>query len=171
MTASVAAIADAPQMAVPTPIKVRVSPRRPSIWPVTHAIKRAAASVPSKTGIDRTPIERTWPSDSPKPIRTTEACSTFFEVNAMPALRRAEGFVAVAMAMPERTANTGAPTTGARPPSSVANAATAAAQLTPGTSTRKPPSPLWPRRDRDMGFLRAAGLCYHLIVDGDCLLP
>jgi hypothetical protein len=50
MAAVAAAIAEAPQIAVPTPITVRVSPRTPSSRPNSQAPPSATANVPSITG-------------------------------------------------------------------------------------------------------------------------
>src|SRR6185437_7584762 len=132
MTASVAAMADAPQMAVPTPINVRTSPPTRSTRPPSQAIPRAAAKVPVSTGRDAAPVDTTWPSDSPKPSTTIDPWSTVFELKATPGVNRARGLLTTATAMPPTTATTGAPTIGTAPPTTVATTATAATNPTPG---------------------------------------
>lgn len=75
-TALVAAIADAPQMPVPTPISVCVSPRTPSSLPSTQAPPSATASVPSITGSDCPPTCTTCWIESPVPSTTIDSWST-----------------------------------------------------------------------------------------------
>src|SRR5579875_635250 len=128
-------MADAPQTAVPTPTIVSTSPRNPSSRPASQAIARAVTKVPTSTGNDLPPIESTWLSESPVPNMTIEALSTFFELNAIPGCNLTERFLTDERAIPQTIAMTGAPTTGAKPPSAVATAATAAVMPTPGPSS------------------------------------
>ena len=119
MTAVVAAIADAPQIPVPTPIRICVSPRTPSSRPSSHAPPSATASVPSMTGNDSAPTRTTWGSDNPVPSTTIDSCSTGLR---RPSTRRRCSIRAVparaaAASPPSRMPNTGPPTIGTNCPS------------------------------------------------------
>ncbi len=64
ITGVTAAIAEAPQMPVPTPIRVRRSPTMPSQRPISHAATRHTVRDPSITGRDSRPTFAICANDS-----------------------------------------------------------------------------------------------------------
>ena len=135
MTASVAAIAEAPQIPVPTPIRVRRSLSIDSARPSSRAPRSATARVPSRTGSDDDPVVTTWWKDNPVPSTMIDPCRTDRLANPSPTRAERDGWRKCAIAMPPRMAKTGAPTTGARWPSKVATPPSARAKPKPGRRT------------------------------------
>src|SRR6185437_8610203 len=148
MTALTAAIADAPQIPVPTPINARVSGPTFSARPKTQAPPSAVAKVPSITTSEERPACTTWVSDSPVPSTTMLACSTRLLANATPGARRVLAGTTVARAPPRMMPNTGPPTIGTNRPSALATTATATATPSPQPVLAQP---LRSTRQREAG--------------------
>src|ERR1700722_13412872 len=136
MTGETAAIADPPQMPVPTPISVRRSRGMPSSLPYSQAALRQTASVPSITGSDVTPTRAASAIESWVPSSTTEHWSRNVLAYLMPGASRAPGLTASAMAAPMMPPGTALPTSGTCCPTTVATAATATASARPGRTPR-----------------------------------
>ena len=134
ITGETAAIAEPPQIPVPTPISVRRSPGTPSCLPYNQAAPRQTARVPSMTGSDDTPTRAASPIESCAPSRTTEHCRTKVLAHFSPGARRARGLTAIAMDAPMTAPGTALPTSGTYSPTTVATAATASARVNPGRS-------------------------------------
>ena len=157
ITASVAAMADAPQIPVPTPIRVRRSRSIDRARPRRAAPTRATAREPSRTGNEDTPVLNTSCSESPVPRTTIEPCRTNLEEKRSPGRTVAGGAWRSEMPIPPSTATTGAPTTGTRWPMTMATAARAAARVRPGTTARaskaKPEGVSLPGTSEDVGVV------------------
>ena len=136
ITGETAAIAEPPQMPVPTPISVRRSPGTPSSRPYSHAAPRQTARVPSMTGSEDTPTLAASAIESCAPSRTTEHCRTKVLAHFSPGARRAPGLTAIAMTAPMTAPGTALPTSGTYCPTTVATAATASASARPGAMAR-----------------------------------
>ena len=88
ITGAVAATAEAPQIAVPTPIKVVVFPLIFNALPTKKATKKAADSVKIITKRDWLPTWKTRYKFSPNPRRIMDICRSVLEVNLTPELNR-----------------------------------------------------------------------------------
>ena len=133
-TIATAAIADAPQIAVPTPISVRSVRSSPNARPSGTEKSSATAVVTSITGNVAIPVRTTLASESPRPETTIAACSTVRPARCSPGRSTAGSVTSEASATPRTIARTGAPTTGTNRPASVAHTATTAAARTPGSA-------------------------------------
>ena len=119
MTGETAAIAEPPQMPVPTPISVRRSRGMPSSRPYSQAAPRQTARVPSMTGSEDTPTRAASPIESWAPSSTTEHCRTNVLAHFRPGARRAPGLIASAMTAPMTAPGTALPTSGTCCPTTV----------------------------------------------------
>ncbi len=131
-----AAIADAPQMPVPTPTSVRRRGETRKAPPMTAAPASATASVPSITGSDFAPTRRICPSASVLPSRTIASWRSTVEEKAMPGAARGEGRRTSERAIPRRIASTGAPSSGTTCDRPHAGRATATVHASPGPTAR-----------------------------------
>ncbi len=130
MTPETDAIADAPQMPVPTPIGTRSRSGTPSRRPRSAAVIRAVASDPSVTGKEEAPTLATSERLIVAPSRTIAACSAERLIDPSPPSDQPAG-VAAATAMPSASAMIGAPIRGASAPSGHATPATVTAAASP----------------------------------------
>ena len=135
MTDATAAIADAPQIAVPTPIRCSRTVSVFKIRPAIGADTSATAIVPIVTGNVSQPVCATAASDKPNPDTTIAACNTVFAENAKPARSERGAGNTVRNAIPNTIASTGAPASGTARAASVASSAAATAASKPGRIT------------------------------------
>ena len=131
ITGAVAAMAEPPQIAVPTPISTGTAPLSRSSRLSPHAVRKAIASVTKVSGSDANPVFATADSDSPNPSMTTEARSKGPCANLMPGRYRGWVMPAALTARPSKSAETAPPTTGTQAPNSIAGATTSATSNSP----------------------------------------
>src|SRR5665213_7199 len=136
-TDDTAAIADAPQIAVPTPTSVWIIRSSRSRRPASGARTKATAMVPSVTGSVPRPVCATVASERVKPETTIAAWSTERAEKARPGRRLAGSGSTARIATPSTIAKTGAPTSGAARAQSTAASATATALRSPGITLRR----------------------------------
>ena len=132
ITGAVAAIADPPQMAVPTPIRVAVTESSRRTLCMAQAERNAAVRVKAITTRDSLPTARTFLMFISNPSRTTESWSSLFEAKRVPSLSAGE-LTNRATIIPKRMPNTGAPTMGTRCPQNHASTARMTVRSSPGT--------------------------------------
>ena len=127
-----AAIAEPPQIAVPTPTSRVSLPGTFSQRPSSQALAKATPRVTRVTESECRPVCTTWPRLRPKPSRMTEPCRTCLPAKAMPGAVRGAGGNAWPTAMPSTMPSTAPPSSGSAWPSSSATAASAAVSSRPG---------------------------------------
>jgi hypothetical protein len=84
ITGATAAMAEPPQMEVPTPINVVALPETLSNFPAKKAVTKTAVKVNAITARDIAPTFIILKKFISKPRRIIEYCSSFFEVNFTP---------------------------------------------------------------------------------------
>src|SRR5579872_461080 len=134
MTLETAAIADPPQIAVPTLSSRRKSRSNPSTFPTMYAAVSTMNSVPSMTGSERRPPPTTSCNCRLKPRRMMESCSSCLLANLIPGASPSPGLRTTAMMTPSTMPNTGPPTSGTSRPSAYARIATARHNKRPGSA-------------------------------------
>jgi hypothetical protein len=77
-------MAEAPQIAVPTPTRVPSRAGMRSARPSHHAVAKATPSVASVTGSEASPVRAITAKSRPKPSSTMLTCSPLREAKAMP---------------------------------------------------------------------------------------
>ena len=111
ITGAVAAMADPPQMDVPTPIRVVVLPSIFIALPTKYAVRNEALSVNTITANDCPPTLITLSRFISKPKRTMEYCKIYLQVNLIPE-SSASGLLKKAKIIPISIPNTGPPIIG-----------------------------------------------------------
>jgi len=132
MTDATAAIADAPQIAVPTPTRCSKTVSTFSMRPAIGAKTSATAMVPIVTGNVSQPVCATAASERPNPETTIADCNTYLAENAKPACTACGNGRSERNPIPSTMASTGAPASGTTRASTVATSAIAAAANKPG---------------------------------------
>ena len=138
--ASTTAIADAPQMPVPTPMRVRMSRSMRIARPMSNAPSRHTASETSMTGSDSAPTVTMLWSDSCDPSSTTASCSTNLLEYVTPGEMRVSGRRTSEIATPMTTAGIADPTSGTNRPIAAAAAAISTQTASPGQISRPRPT-------------------------------
>ena len=120
ITGAVAAIAEPPQIEVPTPISVVESLGSFNALPIINAVVNAAANVNTMTKSDCPPTLTTLNIFISKPSITMEYCKSLFDVNLIPSISEAPCFPITsgnrfAISIPINIAITGPPTSGKAP--------------------------------------------------------
>src|SRR5690606_1232263 len=120
MMGATAAMAEPPQIAVPTPI--RVLRRLPSFSqrPSSQAVRKATLRVTSVTARDEAPVFMTWPRLRPKPRPMMDHFNTWRLQKTTPGMKTGDRPSTLRQAMPSRMPNTGPPMSGNMAPSSQA---------------------------------------------------
>src|SRR3990170_4777899 len=127
-------IAVAPQIAVPTPMRLTNREGTRSQRPTSAVSPRARTMVATMTASEPAPTRTTSPSASVAPKRTMARRSSRLSVYSTPGVWTAGRPAVLRMATPAARASTGAPISGMRRPSIHAAVAISATAATPGRS-------------------------------------
>jgi DNA-binding winged helix-turn-helix (wHTH) protein len=136
MTGAVAAMADPPQMAVPTPISIFVFPFSFRSLPARYTVRKAAVRVKAIRTRVCAPALNTLNRFMLKPKRMIEYCSSFFDVYFTPSSKTA-GLFQNARSIPNKIPSTGLPIMGTAEPMSHAGTAIMPARAMPGSFFRR----------------------------------